>query len=42
MMSGFEILEDGNLINKDWLLLRLFENIFHHLKFAEEHKKQFL
>ena len=40
-LSGFEILNDATLINRNLLVSRLFANIFHRLNFTEEHKRQF-
>ena len=35
----FEILNDTILIIQNWRVFRLFQNIFHHLNFAEHHKR---
>ena len=40
-LTGFEILNDLISIFLNWLVSRLFENIFHHLNFAEDRKWQF-
>ena len=36
-LSGFEILNNATLIYKEWLVFRLFTNIFHYLNFSEEY-----
>ena len=40
-LSGFEILNNANLIFQKWLVSRHFANIFHYLNFSEEYLWEF-
>ena len=42
MPAGFEILNDATLIIQNWLVSRLFANIFQHPNFIEEDKLPFV
>ena len=40
-LSGFEVLNDQTVTIQNWLVFKLFANIFYHLNFAEENKFQY-